>query len=286
MTLTIIHDIILGNNKKRQKLGSFRKRAQRKEGVIIMTKRLEGKVAIVTGAARGMGKAEAELFAKEGAKVVVADILETEAKEVADKIHKDGYEAIAVKLDVAKASDWKKVVQQVTEKWGKVDVLVNNAGILSMNGVENTSEEEWNRVMDINAKSQFLGIKYVCPAMKKTTKGSIVNISSMYGIIGSGAAVAYHASKGASRLLTKTVAAELAKYNIRVNSVHPGVIRTPMTDEMLKDEQATKELLGTTLLGRPGEPEEVANGVLFLASDESSFITGSELVIDGGYTAV
>lgn len=251
-----------------------------------MAGRLEGKVAIITGSARGMGRAEAELFAKEGAKVVVADILENEAKETAEKINKDGYEAMAVKLDVTKADEWKKVVEQVTEKWGKVDVLVNNAGILSMRGVEDAPEEEWDRVMNINAKSQFLGIKYVLPAMKKATKGSIINISSIYGLIGSGAAVAYHASKGASRLLTKTVAAELAKYNIRVNSIHPGVIRTPMTDELLKGEQSAKELLGTTVLGRPAEPEEVANGALFLASDDSSFMTGSELVIDGGYTAL
>ncbi|ABX31453.1 short-chain dehydrogenase/reductase SDR [Petrotoga mobilis SJ95] len=251
-----------------------------------MAGRLEGKVAIITGAARGMGRAEAELFAKEGAKVVVADILEKEAKEVADKINKDGYEAMAVKLDVTKADEWKKVVDQVTEKWGKVDVLVNNAGIFPRSGVEDASEEEWDRVMNVNAKSQFLGIKYVLPAMKKATKGSIINISSIYGLIGSGAAVAYHASKGASRLLTKTVAAELAKYNIRVNSVHPGVIRTPMTDELLKDEQSAKGILGTTVLGRPAEPEEVAYGALFLASDESSFMTGSELVIDGGYTAL
>lgn len=251
-----------------------------------MAGRLEGKVAIITGAARGMGKAEAELFAKQGAKVVVADILDNEAKDTAEKINKDGYEAIGVKLDVTKADEWGKVVEQVTEKWGKVDVLVNNAGILSMGGVEDATEEEWDRVMNINAKSQFLGIKYVLPAMKKATKGSIINISSIYGLIGSGAAVAYHASKGASRLLTKTVAAELAKYNIRVNSIHPGVIRTPMTDELLKNEQGAKELLGTTVLGRPAEPEEVANGALFLASDESSFMTGSELVIDGGYTAL
>ncbi|HBT51774.1 MAG TPA: cyclopentanol dehydrogenase, partial [Petrotoga sp.] len=142
-----------------------------------MAGRLEGKVAIITGAARGMGKVEAEIFAREGAKVVVADILDNEAKDVADKINKDGYEAMAVKLDVSKADDWKKVVDQVTEKWGKVDVLVNNAGILSMNGVEDVSEEEWDRVMNINAKSQFLGIKYVLPAMKKATKGSIINIS-------------------------------------------------------------------------------------------------------------
>lgn len=251
-----------------------------------MEGRLKGKVAIVTGAAKGMGKAEAELFAKEGAKVVVADVLEDEAKQVADNLNKNGYEAMACKLDVSKSEEWKKVVDTVLEKWGKVDVLVNNAGILSLAGVEDATEEEWDRVMNINAKSQFLGMKYVLPAMKKAGKGSIINISSIYGIIGTGTAAAYHASKGASRLLTKTAAAEFAKYNIRVNSIHPGVIRTPMTDDLLKDENAAKGLLGTTVLGRPAEPEEVANGALFLASDESSFMTGSEVVIDGGYTAL
>ncbi|WP_255415888.1 MULTISPECIES: SDR family NAD(P)-dependent oxidoreductase [unclassified Petrotoga] len=145
---------------------------------------------------------------------------------------------------------------------------------------------EWDRVMNVNAKSQFLGIKYVLPAMKKAGKGSIINISSVAGIIGTGMAVAYHASKGASRLLTKTVAVELAKYNIRVNSVHPGVIRTDMTKDILEDEQTAKQFLGVTPLGRAADPEEVANGALFLASDESSYMTGSELVIDGGWTAL
>ncbi len=248
--------------------------------------RLSNKVAIVTGAARGMGREEARLFAKEGAKVVVADIIENEAEEVAKEIIKNGGEAMPFKLDVSKAKNWEKMVEEVTKKWGKIDVLVNNAGILSLAGIEDTTEDEWDKVMSINAKSNFLGIKYVLPVMKKSSKGSIINISSIYGLIGSGAAVAYHASKGAVRLLTKTVAAELAKYNIRVNSIHPGVIRTSMTDELLKDPANTKSLLGTTILGRPAEAIEVANGALFLASDESSFMTGSELVIDGGYTAL
>ncbi len=249
-------------------------------------KKLENKVAIVTGAARGMGKEEAKLFAKEGAKVVVADIIENEAEEVAKEIIQNGGEAMAYKLDVSKAKNWEKMVEAVVEKWGKVDVLVNNAGILSLTGVEDTTEEEWDKVMAVNAKGNFLGVKYVLPAMKKAQKGSIINISSIFGLIGSGASAAYHASKGAVRLFTKTVAAELAKYNIRVNSIHPGVIRTAMTDELLKDPANTKNLLGTTVLGRPAESIEVAYGALFLASDESSYMTGSELVIDGGYTAL
>ncbi|HHV00860.1 MAG: SDR family NAD(P)-dependent oxidoreductase [Defluviitoga tunisiensis] len=251
-----------------------------------MAGRLNGKVAIITGAARGMGKVEAELFAKEGAKVVAADILEDEVKKVAEDIVKAGHQAIAFKLDVSKSEDWKKVVDKVVEKWGKVDVLVNNAGIFPTSGIETATEEEWDRVMNINAKGQFLGIKYVLPAMKKAGKGSIINISSIAGLIGTGMAVAYHASKGASRLLTKTVAAELAKYNIRVNSIHPGIIRTQMVQDFLKDEETTKQALGTTVLGRPAEPIEVAYGALFLASEESSYITGAELVIDGGYTAL
>jgi cyclopentanol dehydrogenase len=249
-------------------------------------KRLENKVAIVTGAASGMGKEEAKLFAKEGANVVVADITEQGAQEVADAIVKDGGMAISYKLDVANAKNWQNMVDDIIKKWGKADVLVNNAGILSEQGVEDETEEGWDRIMAVNAKSNFLGVKYILPAMKIAKKGSIINISSIYGLIGSGASVAYHASKGAVRLFTKTVAAELAKYNIRVNSVHPGVIRTAMTEETLSDESLTKTVLATTILGRPAEAIEVAYGVLFLASDESSFMTGSELVIDGGYTAL
>ncbi|MDD3630044.1 MAG: glucose 1-dehydrogenase [Bacteroidales bacterium] len=249
-------------------------------------KRLENKVAIITGAARGMGKEEAILFAKEGAKVVVADILKDEAELVANEIIKNGGEALGYKLDVSKAKDWEKLAEDIEKKWGKVDVLVNNAGIFPASGIETATEEEWDRVMNINAKSQFLGIKYVLPAMKKAGKGSIINISSIAGLIGTGMAVAYHASKGASRLLTKTVAAELAKYNIRVNSIHPGIIRTQMVQDFLKDEESTRQILGTTVLGRPAEAIEVAYGALFLASDESSYMTGSELVIDGGYTAL
>ena len=249
-------------------------------------KKLENKIAIITGAAKGMGREEAILYANEGAKIVVTDILIDEAKIVANEIIKNNGEAIAFKLDVAKAKDWEKLIDQIMDRWGKVDILVNNAGILNLCGIEEITEKEWDKIMEINAKGTFLGIKYVLPAMKLTKNGSIINISSIYGLVGSGAAVAYHASKGAVRLLTKTVAAELAKYNIRVNSIHPGVIKTPMTDDLLKNPENAKNLLGTTVLGRAAEPIEVAYGALFLASDDASYVTGSELVIDGGYTAL
>ncbi len=248
--------------------------------------RLDGKVAIITGGARGMGEAECRLFAKEGAKVVVTDVLEEEGGAVARQIREDGGEATFLAHDVTSESRWQEVIAAVVNTNGKIDVLVNNAGLGLLKTVDETRTDQWDRMMNVNAKGTFFGCKYIVPAMQKAGGGSIINISSMYGIVGAPAAAAYNAAKGAVKMLTKSCAVDYAKYNIRVNSVHPGFILTPIFGHLAKDEEAMKLRLGTTLMERPGRPEEVAYPVLFLASDESSFMTGSELVVDGGYTAV
>lgn len=246
--------------------------------------RVSGKVALVTGGALGMGRAHSLLLAKEGAKLIVTDINDAAGKATVADIVKAGGEAVFFHHNVASADDWKKVVASAIDRFGKIDILVNNAGILILKPLEDTEDEDWDRIFDINAKGVFFGCKYVLPAMKKAGGGSIVNISSIYGIIGAPSAAAYEASKGAVRLLTKAAAVDLAKFNIRVNSIHPGVIATEMTKDLLVSPEITKALLGTTILGRPARPEEVSTAVLFLASDEASFMTGSEMVVDGGYT--
>ena len=255
--------------------------------------RLEGKVAIISGGARGvgsevpgMGAVEARLFAQEGAKVVVGDILEEEGRLLVAGIVDAGGEALFVTLDVTREDQWEAAVVVARREFGRVDVLVNNAGVSGRGRVEEVSVDEWDRVMDINAKGVFLGTKAVIPAMRETGGGSIVNISSQLGLVGTdNSSPQYQASKGAVRLLTKATAIQYAKDGIRANSVHPGPIITPMTEEGRGDEERYQLLVSRTPLGRYGRPEEVAYGVLFLASDESSFMTGSELVIDGGWTA-
>ena len=246
--------------------------------------RLKGKVAIITGAATGQGAEEAKLFAKEGAKVVATDIQEEKLKKAVEGIKAEGGEAIAVKHDVTSEDEWKEVVKRAVDSFGSVTVLVNNAGIAAQNNAEKTSLEEWDKVMDINAKGTFLGIKYVIPEMRKAGVGSIINISSISGILGMGSA-AYNASKGAVRTLTKNVAADYAKENIRVNSVHPGVIATAMTDEMLEVKETREAFEQMTPMPQLGKPIDVAYGVLYLASDEAAFVTGMEMIIDGGMVA-
>ena len=245
--------------------------------------RLEGKVAIISGGARGMGAAEARLFAQEGAKVVIGDLLEEEGMKVASEIGEAGGEAFFVRLEVTDEASWQSVVGAAVERFGKVDVLVNNAAILRVQGLLETTEEIWDEVMDVNAKGTFLGTKTVIPEMRKAGGGSIINISSGAGITGSQRNTAYHASKGAVRIFTKSAAIQYAGENIRVNSVHPGPIDTDMlASSRTVDGGRTPHQIP---LGRYGRPEEVAYGVLYLASDESSFVTGSEVVIDGGRTA-
>ena len=246
--------------------------------------RLDGKVAVITGAARGQGVAEAELFAGEGARVVLTDLLVDEGQEAADRIRAAGGEALFLKLDVSSPEEWNEVVRHAVQTYGRLDILVNNAGIAVRGGVESTPIEEWDRCLDINAKGVFLGMKFAIPAMLENGCGSVINISSTSGIVGYPGGTAYHASKGAVRIMTKAAAAEYARRGVRINSLHPGLIKTAMTDSMAEDRAAG--ILERTPMGRKGTPMEIAYGALFLASDEASFVTGTELVIDGGMTAV
>ena len=248
--------------------------------------RLEGKVAIISGGARGQGAAEARLFAQEGAKVVFGDVLDQEGKQVEAEINESGGEATYVHLDVSKEVDWIAAIETAVNRYGKLDVLVNNAGITIRKSIEDTSEEDWDRIMDINAKGVFFGTKHAIPVMRRAGGGSIVNISSTAGLTGSPfTGAGYTATKGAVRLFTKATAIQHAKDNIRCNSVHPGLVESPMTEGLLAD-PANREMRTQRIpLGRIGTLQDIAYGVLFLASDESSFMTGSELVIDGGQTA-
>ena len=248
--------------------------------------RLEGKVALISGGARGQGAAEARLFAQEGAKVVFGDLLDQEGKQVEAQINESGGEATYVHLDVTKEADWVAAVKETVNRYGRLDVLVNNAGISIRKSIEDTTVEDWDRIMDINAKGVSLGTKQAIPAMREAGGGSIINISSIAGIVGGPfTGGSYAATKGAVRLLTKSTAIQYAKEGIRCNSVHPGLLETPMTQDLLAD-PATRDMRTQRIpLGKIGTAEDVAYGVLFLASDESSFMTGSELVIDGGQTA-
>ncbi|MGK9250562.1 SDR family NAD(P)-dependent oxidoreductase [Paenibacillus sp. P22] len=247
--------------------------------------RLKGKVAIITGAAGGMGKADALLFAKEGAKVVITDLQEEKIQEVVKEIEALGGEAIGLKHNVASEEDWVSVVDAAIAKFGQINILVNNAGISDAVPFLDQTVERWERTMTVNVTSIFLGQKYVIPHMIEAGGGSIVNISSIAGLTGGSGAGPYTASKGAVRMLTKATAVDYAKHNIRANSIHPGYIETPMTVDLMKDEQMVQWFLMQTPLPRLGKPEDIAQGVLFLASDESSYITGVELPIDGGYYA-
>jgi 3(or 17)beta-hydroxysteroid dehydrogenase len=248
--------------------------------------RLAGKVALISGGARGMGAAEARLFAREGAQVVVADVLESEGKAVAAEVSAGGGQSVFARLDVTSEADWVQAIALAVSRFGKLNVLVNNAGIGGSSRVEDTTAEAWDRVMGVNAKGVFLGTKAAIPAMRRAGGGSIVNIASQLGLVGmEDSSPQYTASKGAVRLLTKTTALQYAREGIRCNSVHPGPILTPMTEQRRADPVVYQRMLSRIPLGRYGEADEVAYAVLDLASDESAFVTGSELVIDGGWTA-
>ena len=248
--------------------------------------RLKGKVALISGAAKGMGAVEARMFAKEGASLVLGDVLEDEGAKLALEISSGGASCVFTPLDVRKTSQWESAVTKATSAYGRLDVLVNNAGVTSRMNLLDTTEEDWDRVLDINAKGSFLGIKAVIPAMRKSGGGSIVNISSQLGLVGGDfSSPQYQASKGAVRILTKSVAIQYASEGIRCNSVHPAPIETDMTADVRADKNRLADMVRRIPMGRYGKPEEVAYAVLYLASNESSFVTGSELVVDGGWTA-
>ena len=248
--------------------------------------RLAGKVALITGGASGMGQSEATIFAREGARVVVGDVLEFEARQVVEKISAAGGQARFVRLDVTSEADWQNAVTVAVTGFGKLDLVVNNAGISGTFDPDMTSTAAWDALMSVNAKGVFLGTKYAIPAMRRAGGGSIVNISSVAGI---GQSLhqepAYAASKGAIRIFTKVTASQHAKDKIRCNSVHPGPVDTEMLHSAMPDPEVLKQRLQRVPLGRMGTVAEIVTVVLYLASDDSSYMTGSELVIDGGALA-
>jgi cyclopentanol dehydrogenase len=249
--------------------------------------KLDGKVALISGGARGQGAAEAETFAREGAKVVVGDIRDAEGQKVEATIRANGGDAVYVHLDVTSEADWQKAVQTATSRYGKLDVLINNAAIVIPRvPIEDRTVEEWDRVMAVNAKGVFLGTKHAIPSMRRAGGGSIVNISSVAGI---GQSLhqepAYAASKGAIRIFTKVTASQHAKDKIRCNSVHPGPIDTDMLHSAMPDPEVLRRRMERVPLGRMGTVDDVVKLVLYLASDDSSYVSGSEMVIDGGALA-
>jgi len=246
--------------------------------------RLAGKVALITGAAGGMGASTAEIFAREGCKVMLADMLEADTRKVVDGITKANGTAQFVKLNVTDEANWRDAVAATVKAFGKLDILVNNAGISGSAVTDFFDTDAWDKLMDINAKGVFLGMKYAIPEMKGG--GSIVNISSVSGVVGQqGVHMGYNASKGAVRIMTKAAAVQQGRANVRVKSVHPGLMPPMRTSGRTADPATREKMLRGVPLGRAGRVEEVAYATLFLASDEASYITGTELIVDGGWTA-
>ncbi|GAA2091123.1 glucose 1-dehydrogenase [Streptomyces albiaxialis] len=260
--------------------------------------RLAGKVALITGAAGGIGRATAELFAREGARLALADVEGDAAADLAARLVEaegaesgtatgaaTGTEALGLALDVTSEERWGEVLDLVERRFGRLDVLVNVAGVVDWPGIEDTGREAWDRVIAVNQTGTWLGMKTALPLLRASGNASVINTSSVLGLVGSGAAAAYQASKGAVRLLTKTAAVEYATRGVRVNSVHPGVVATPMIQDLLDAEGDAQPDVARTPMRRAGRPGEIAPVMLFLAGDESSFVTGAEFVVDGGLTA-
>jgi NAD(P)-dependent dehydrogenase (short-subunit alcohol dehydrogenase family) len=254
-----------------------------------MTGRVAGKVAVITGAASGLGAESARRLAREGASLVLTDVASQAGEDLAEAISGTGAAAIFMTHDVTSEARWAEVVKAALDRFGRIDILVNSAGVGEGEPLLETTLESWKRVIAINLDGTFLGMKAVAPAMVEAGRGSIINISSILGKVGSAGAPAYCASKGGVLMLTKATALELAPLGVRVNSVHPGYIDTPMVANAIHRAENGNEMkemiIAAHAMGRLGVPREIADGILFLATDESSFMTGSELVIDGGYTA-
>lgn len=246
--------------------------------------RLKNKVAIVTGAGSGIGRAIALDFSKEGAKVVIADYNEESAKETVEMIKQNNGEAIVSKTDVSQSDQVKNMIKSAVQTFGGLDILVNNAGIVTMSDVVSTSEEDWQKNIDVDLKGVFLGVKAAVPEMEKRGKGKIINMASIAGLVGFQGITAYCAAKGGVVSMTREMALDLAPKKINVNAIAPGVIKTNMTVDILEDPKQAETMLAQTPLGRFGEPEDIAHLAVYLASDESDFMTGQTIAIDGGWT--
>jgi NAD(P)-dependent dehydrogenase (short-subunit alcohol dehydrogenase family) len=245
--------------------------------------RLAGKVVIISGGARGQGASHAALLAREGAQVIIGDVLDEEGGRHAAELRSEGLEVSHTRLDVTRAADWEACVALAERQHGSLDVLVNNAGIVRLEGITDETEEGWSKVIAVNQTGVFLGMKHAIPAMRRNGGGSIINISSVWGLVGARDHIAYIASKGAVAVMTKCAAVSYAEDNIRANSICPGLVMTPMAE--LETDESNEEAIAASVMKRPAEPREISAGVLFLASDESSYVTGTELVIDGGVLA-
>jgi NAD(P)-dependent dehydrogenase (short-subunit alcohol dehydrogenase family) len=246
--------------------------------------RLAGKVALISGGARGQGASHGRVFAQEGARVLLGDVLDDLGEATARELRDEGLDAQYTHLDVASAADWAAAVKQARRTWGKLDVLVNNAGIVgSMAGVVEETEEAWAHTIAVNQTGVWLGMKYAIPAMRTAGGGAIVNTCSIWGMVGAETYIAYQASKGAVQLMTKSAALTYVRDNIRVNSVCPGLVMTPLAEE--EGEESNAAVIAATPMGRGAQSSEISWGVLYLVSDEASYVTGTELVIDGGFLA-
>jgi NAD(P)-dependent dehydrogenase (short-subunit alcohol dehydrogenase family) len=248
-----------------------------------MGNRLDGKVALISGAARGQGAAHAKRFAEEGAKVILGDVRDDEGQATADALASEGHDVLYAHLDVTQDDDWKAAVSLAEERFGKLDVLVNNAGILGMPPILEETEEHWNQVVAVNQTGVFLGMRAAIPAMQRAGGGSIINTSSIWGLVGAEEYISYQATKGAVAQMSKSVALTHAGDGIRANSVCPGLVLTPMSAEEGPDVEAA--VAAATPMKRGAQPTEISHGLVYLASDESSYVTGTELVIDGGFLA-